>query len=50
MEKAASTKQKARAWLDRQIQKYGSTYFFPASAKAKLNKLIEKYGSTCFWQ
>jgi hypothetical protein len=43
------TKQKAKEWLDRQLKKYGNTYFFPSEVKAKLNKLIAKYGNTFFW-
>jgi len=42
-------KQKAKAWLNKQLKKYGNTYFFPAEVKAKLNKLIAKHGNTYFW-
>jgi hypothetical protein len=41
--------QKAKAWLNKQLEKYGNTYFFPAAVKAKLTKLIAKYGNTYFW-
>jgi len=42
-------KQKAKAWLNKQLEKYGNTYFFPESVKARLNKLIAKHGNTYFW-
>jgi hypothetical protein len=42
-------KEKAREWLNKQLQKYGNTYFFPAAVKAKLDRLIAKYGNTYFW-
>jgi len=42
-------KQRAREWLNKQLKKYGNTYFFPASVKARLNNLILKYGNTYFW-
>jgi len=43
-------KQRARAWLNKQLVKYGNTYFFPASVKARLNALILQYGNTYFWK
>jgi len=43
-------KQKAKVWLDKQLQKYGNTYFFPAAIKEKLNRLISKHGNTYFWK
>ena len=43
------TKLQAKVWLDKQLEKYGNTYFFPETVKAKLNKLIAKYGNTCYW-
>jgi len=43
-------KQKAKVWLDKQLVKYGNTYFFPAEVKAKLNRLIAKHGNTYFWK
>ena len=42
-------KEKAKVWLEQQIEKYGNTYYFPESKKVKLNKLIEKYGNTYYW-
>ena len=43
-------RQKAKIWLNKQLTKYGNTYFFPAEVKARLNKLIAKYGNTYFWR
>ena len=42
-------KQKAKVWLNKQLAKYGNTYFFPKNVKAQLNKKIAKYGNTYFW-
>jgi len=42
-------KQNAKEWLNKQLKKYGNSYFFPAGVKAKLNKLIAKHGNTYFW-
>jgi hypothetical protein len=43
------TKEKAKEWLDKQLRKYGNTYYFPAKERIKLNKLIMKFGNTYFW-
>jgi hypothetical protein len=45
-----SEKQKAREWLNKQLAKYGNSYFFPETVKAKLNRLIAKHGNTYFWK
>jgi len=42
-------RQKAKEWLDKQLQKYGNTYHFPPAKQERLNKLIAKYGNTYFW-
>ena len=49
MRSANMTKEKAKAWLDKQLKKYGNTYFFPTKEQAKLNRYIEKFGNTYFW-
>jgi hypothetical protein len=43
-------RQKAAAWLNKQLQKYGNTYHFPFNVQEQLNKKIEKYGNTFFWR
>jgi hypothetical protein len=42
-------RQKAAEWLNKQLRKYGNTYFFPAAVKNQLNKKIALYGNTYFW-
>lgn len=46
---AINTKGEANRWLERQIAKYGNTYFFPPDIRRILNNLINEFGSTYFW-
>lgn len=44
-----NTMREANKWLERQIAKYGNTYFFPPDIRRILNNLINEFGSTYFW-
>jgi len=48
--KKAEGMAKAKAWLNKQLEKYGNTYFFPPKVKEALNKKIALYGNTYFWR
>ena len=47
---AITTRGEANKWLERQIEEYGNTYFFPPNIKRILNNLIDEFGSTYFWR
>lgn len=46
---AITSMKEASRWLERQIAKYGNTYFFPPDIRRILNNLINDFGSTYFW-